>query len=45
MSLLKIIDNPMQDIPLAMVLKSPIYNFTDDELVEIRLTDKQSDFS
>ena len=44
MSLLKIIDNPMQDIPLAMVLKSPIYNFTDDELVEIRLTDKQSDF-
>ena len=44
MSLLKIIDNPMQDIPLVMVLKSPIYNFTDDELVEIRLADKYDDF-
>ena len=44
MSLLKIIDNPMQDIPLVMVLKSPIYEFTDDELLEIRLTDKYSDF-
>ena len=44
MSLLKIIDNPLQDIPLVMALKSPIYNFTDDELVEIRLADKYDDF-
>ena len=44
MSILKIIDNPMQDIPLVMALKSPIYNFTDDELVEIRLADKYDDF-
>lgn len=33
MSLLKIIDNPMQDIPLVCVLRSCIGNFTDDELI------------
>lgn len=43
-SLLKIIDNPIQDIPLVSVLRSPIGNFTDNELVEIRLTDKYCDF-
>ena len=44
MSLLKIIDNPMQDIPLVTVLRSPIFNFSDNELVEIRLCDKKSQF-
>ena len=44
MSLLKIIDNPMQDIPLVNVLRSPIFNFSDNELVEIRLCDKKSQF-
>ena len=44
MSLLKIIDNPLQDIPLVTVLRSNIGKFTDDELVEIRLTDKYDDF-
>ena len=44
MSLLKIIDNPIQDIPLITVLRSPIGNFTDDELVEIRLTDQYDNF-
>ena len=33
MSLLKIIDNPMQDIPLVTVLRSSIGKFTDDELI------------
>lgn len=37
MSLLKIIDNPMQDIPLVTVLRSVIGKFTDNELIEIRL--------
>ncbi len=37
MSLLKIIDNPMQDIPLVMVMRSSIGKFTDNELLEIRL--------
>ncbi len=31
-NLLKIIDNPMQDIPLLSVMYSPIYNFTPTEL-------------
>ena len=43
-SLLKIIDNPIQDIPLVTVLRSHIGKFTDDELVEIRLSDKYDNF-
>lgn len=35
LSLLQVIDNPEQDIPLAAVMHSPIYNFTDEELAEI----------
>ena len=40
MSLLKIIDNPLQDIPLVTVLRSIIGGFTDNDLIEIRLVDK-----
>ena len=32
LSMLAVIDNPMQDIPLAAVLKSPIVGIDDDEL-------------
>ena len=44
MSVLKIIDNPMQDIPLICTLRSSICNFTDNDLVEIRLQDRKSNF-
>ena len=44
MSLLKIIDNPIQDIPLVTVLRSNIGKFSDNELVEIRLSDKYDNF-
>jgi len=44
MSLLKIIDNPKADIPLVTVLRSPIIGLTDNELVEIRLQDKNASF-
>ena len=44
MSLLKIIDNPLQEIPLVAVMKSMIGGFTDNELVEIRLSDKYDNF-
>lgn len=44
MSLLKVVDNPMQDIPLVTVLRSYIGKFTDDELVQIRLSDKYDNF-
>ena len=39
-ALLKIIDNPCRDIPLVTVMRSPIGNFTDNELIKIRLTKK-----
>lgn len=44
MSLLKIIDNPFQDIPLASVLRSPIVGLTESELAQIRLENKRSSF-
>ena len=44
MSLLKIIDNPLQEIPLVAVMRSMIGGFTDNELVEIRLSDKYDNF-
>lgn len=44
MSVLKIIDNPIQDIPLVTVLRSQIGGFTDDELVQIRLSDQYDNF-
>ena len=44
MSVLKIIDNPMQDIPLVTVLRSSIAGFTDNELVQIRLKNKKQSF-
>ena len=44
MSLLRIINNPLQDIPLVTVMRSPIGNFTDNELVEIRMNDRNSCF-
>ena len=44
MSLLKVIDNPMQDVPMIALLKSPIMNFTFDELADIRLINKERYF-
>ncbi len=43
-NLLKIIDNPYQDIPLVHVMLSSIGMFTNDELLEIRLSDQYDDF-
>lgn len=37
LSLLHVIDNPRQDIPLASVLRSPIVGLTEDELARIRV--------
>ena len=44
MSLLEIIDNPMQDIPFVTVMRSSIGKFTDNELIQIRLADKHDCF-
>ncbi len=42
-SLLRLIDNPMQDIPLTAVLSSPLYAMSYNELAEIRLSDRDGD--
>jgi len=44
MSVLKIIDNPNNDIPLVAILRSPIFSFTDNDLIEIRLASKHTSF-
>lgn len=44
LSLLQIIDNPMQDIPLLSVLRSPIFSFTPEELIDIRLENEKVSF-
>lgn len=37
LSLLKILDNPLQDVPLLSVLLSPIYGFSPDDIAELRI--------
>ncbi len=36
LSLLRVLDNPLSDIPLAAVMLSPMFGFTTDDLTEIR---------
>ncbi|WP_010270380.1 helicase-exonuclease AddAB subunit AddA [Paenibacillus senegalensis] len=43
-ALLRVIDNPYQDIPLAGVLRSPIVGLSADELARIRLVSPQGSF-
>lgn len=43
-SLLQVIDNPYQDIPLAAVLRSEIVGLNADELARLRFLDKKSFF-
>ncbi|MFC3798262.1 UvrD-helicase domain-containing protein [Cohnella sp. GCM10012308] len=44
LSLLSIIDNPDQDIPLAGVLRSPIVGLSADELAAVRIADRAGSF-
>ena len=44
LSLLSVIDNPMQDIPLAAALRGPVYGFSADELAEIRSASMGTDY-
>ncbi|WP_334328682.1 helicase-exonuclease AddAB subunit AddA [Companilactobacillus sp. HBUAS59699] len=44
MSMLQIVDNPRQDIPLVAVLRSPIVGLNEEELAQIRLADKGDDY-
>ncbi|MCS7464882.1 helicase-exonuclease AddAB subunit AddA [Paenibacillus doosanensis] len=44
LSLLKVIDNPYQDIPLAAVLRSPIVQLDTEQLARIRIEGKYGSF-
>lgn len=44
LSLLKVLDNPYQDIPLAAVLHSPMFGFTSEELAKLR-ENQETDFA
>src|SRR5699024_221167 len=43
-NMLKIIDNPYQDIPLASVLRSPIVGLNEDQLAKIRILKHKSSY-
>ena len=44
LSLLQIVDNPRQDVPLISVLRSPVYGFSADRLAQIRAAARDEDF-
>ena len=44
LSMLALLDNPHQDIPLIAVLRSPAFGFSADALSRIRAADKDADF-
>lgn len=44
MSLLELVDNSIQDIPLVAVLRSPIVGLKENELAQIRLANRTSQF-
>lgn len=44
LAFLQIIDNPLQDIPLIAVLRSPIWDFSNDELADIRSNHRRGYF-
>ena len=41
MSLIDVLDNPEQDVPLASLMRSPLYNFTADDLAQIRAVHRE----
>lgn len=44
MNYLRLIDNPQQDIPLVAVLRSPLFNFKEPELAQIRVKSRNGNF-
>ncbi len=43
-SMLKVIDNPVQDVPLAAVMLSPLFPFTEDDLAKYRCNQRKGNF-
>ena len=44
LAILRLVDNPRQDVPLLAALRSPVYGFTADRLAELRAADRGEDF-
>ncbi|MCD7922346.1 MAG: helicase-exonuclease AddAB subunit AddA [Clostridiales bacterium] len=44
LAMLRVLDNPRQDLPLVTLMKSPIGDFSDDELARIRIADESLPF-
>ncbi len=40
LNFLRVLDNPVQDIPLLSVMMSPMYGFTADEMAEIKIDNR-----
>ena len=43
-SLLAVVDNPHQDVPLIAVLRSPLFGLTANDLAAVRTCDREHDF-
>ena len=43
-SLLAVVDNPHQDVPLIAALRSPLFGLTADDLAAVRTCDREHDF-
>lgn len=43
-SMLKVIDNPVQDVPLVSVILSPLFSFTEDDLARYRCDCRKGSF-
>ena len=43
LNLLRIIDNPKQDVPLLSVMLSPLFSFTADDISEYRISSRRGD--
>lgn len=44
LDLLRLIDNPYQDIPLAAVLRSPVVDMTEPEMAYVRISQRHVDY-
>jgi len=44
LNLLRVVDNRLQDIPLLSVLRSPLFDFTAEDLAKIRLLERKRPF-
>ncbi len=44
LSIMRCVDNPLQDIPLATAMLSPVFGFTPDELAQLRIDSRKTSY-